>query len=110
MCNALQRIPGIARIVHVGIRDFSEAEHDLSRGSGGRSVAFLDGAMKDRLEAGATWKSIADEIADRLPAMSADENELLDGTSHRGPTSRLSCQVRVTAELDGIQATIAPED
>lgn len=49
-------------------------------------------------------------FAERLPAMSADENELLDGTSHRGPTSRLSCQIRVTAELDGLQATIAPED
>jgi 2Fe-2S ferredoxin len=49
-------------------------------------------------------------FADRLPAMSADENELLDGTSHRGPSSRLSCQIRVTAALNGIRATIAPED
>jgi ferredoxin, 2Fe-2S len=49
-------------------------------------------------------------FADRLPAMSEDENELLDGTSYREPTSRLSCQVRVTAELDGLRATIAPED
>ena len=47
---------------------------------------------------------------DRLPPMSADEDELLDGTSHRSPTSRLSCQVRMTAALDGLQATIAPED
>jgi agmatinase len=67
MFNALERIPGIARIVHVGIRDFSEAEHELSAKSDGRSVAYLDSAMKDRLDAGETWKAIADEIAGRLP-------------------------------------------
>ena len=67
MFNALERIPGIARIVHVGIRDFSEAEHELSMKSDGRSVAYLDAVMKDRLDAGETWKAIADEIAGRLP-------------------------------------------
>lgn len=67
MFNALEQIPGIARIVHVGIRDFSEAEHELSKSSDGRSVAYLDGAMKDRIDAGETWKAIADEIAGRLP-------------------------------------------
>jgi agmatinase len=67
MNNALTRIPAIARIVHVGIRDFSEAEHEMSRTSGGRSVAYLDSAMRERVFAGETWKSIADEIADRLP-------------------------------------------
>jgi agmatinase len=67
MFNALTAVPGIGRIVHVGIRDFSEAEHDTSCRSAGRSVAFLDSTMKDRLEAGATWLSIAEEIAERLP-------------------------------------------
>jgi agmatinase len=67
MFNALERIPGIARIVHVGIRDFSEAEHELSSKSEGRSIAYLDTAMKDRLDAGETWRAIADEIASRLP-------------------------------------------
>ena len=39
----------------------------------------------------------------RLPAMSADEDALLDGTaSDRLPESRLGCQVRVTAALDGL--------
>src|SRR6185295_15653557 len=39
MFNALERVPGIARIVHVGVRDFSHAEHAYSLASGGRSVA-----------------------------------------------------------------------
>jgi len=39
----------------------------------------------------------------RLAAMSTEENELLDGVAaERRPNSRLSCQLRMTAELDGI--------
>jgi 2Fe-2S ferredoxin len=39
----------------------------------------------------------------KLPEMSEHENEMLEGTvSERQPGSRLSCQVQVTAELDGM--------
>jgi 2Fe-2S ferredoxin len=49
-------------------------------------------------------------FADRLPEMSEDENDLLDSSDNRNETSRLSCQVPVTDELDGLRVTIAPED
>ena len=49
-------------------------------------------------------------FADLLPAMSEDENDLLDSSDHRDATSRLSCQLNFTAELDGLRVTIAPED
>ena len=45
-----------------------------------------------------------------LPEMSSDENELLDSSSHRNETSRLSCQIKLTDKLTGLKATIAPED
>jgi 2Fe-2S ferredoxin len=45
-----------------------------------------------------------------LPEMSDDENDLLDSTDHRNDTSRLSCQLQMTDELDGLIVTIAPED
>jgi ferredoxin, 2Fe-2S len=48
--------------------------------------------------------------ADKLPAMSEDENDLLDSTDHRNATSRLSCQIALTDELDGLKVSIAPED
>jgi 2Fe-2S ferredoxin len=48
--------------------------------------------------------------ADKLPAMSEDENDLLDSSDHRNATSRLSCQIALTAELDGLKVAIAPED
>lgn len=49
-------------------------------------------------------------FADRLPAMSADEDDLLESSDHRVATSRLSCQIPFTADLDGLRVTIAPED
>ncbi|WP_395647651.1 2Fe-2S iron-sulfur cluster-binding protein [Terricaulis sp.] len=44
----------------------------------------------------------------RLPPVKADESALLDFHDSRTPFSRLSCQVQVTNELDGMQVTIAP--
>ena len=49
-------------------------------------------------------------FADRLPEMSEDENDLLDSSDHRNESSRLSCQLPLTDELDGLRVTIAPED
>ncbi|KKC24277.1 2Fe-2S iron-sulfur cluster-binding protein [Sphingomonas sp. SRS2] len=45
-----------------------------------------------------------------LPEMSEDENDLLDSSDHRDERSRLSCQLVMSDELDGLTITIAPED
>jgi len=47
---------------------------------------------------------------DRLPEAVDEENELLDSSMHRTPTSRLSCQLKWTDALDGLRVTLAPED
>lgn len=49
-------------------------------------------------------------FADRLPALSADEDELLDGTDHRTAQSRLSCQIKLDDELADLSITIALDD
>lgn len=49
-------------------------------------------------------------FADKLPTMSEDEDDLLESSDHRLPTSRLSCQIPFGAALDGLHVTIAPED
>lgn len=45
-----------------------------------------------------------------LPPISEDENDLLDSSDHRTGLSRLSCQIPLTLELDGMRVAIAPED
>lgn len=50
------------------------------------------------------------DLIDKLCPMSEDEDDLLDGSEHRDTTSRLSCQLMVTDEFDGLRVTIAPED
>ena len=49
-------------------------------------------------------------FADRLPAMGADEDDLLDMSDGRDETSRLSCQLPLTDALEGMRVTIAAED
>jgi len=50
------------------------------------------------------------EFAAKLPPMSEDENDLLDSSSDRDATSRLSCQIPFSATLDGIRVRVAAED
>ena len=42
--------------------------------------------------------------------MSADEDDLLDSTTDRDVTSRLSCQIIFGPELDGMRLRVAEED
>lgn len=49
-------------------------------------------------------------FTDELPPISPDEDDLLDASSHRRATSRLSCQLPFTSALDGLRVTVAPED
>lgn len=50
------------------------------------------------------------EVFANLPAMSEDEDDLLDSSDHRQPTSRLSCQVSMTDMPDKAECQVAPED
>jgi len=47
---------------------------------------------------------VEDGWLDRLPAMTAEEDALLDGAAaERLPNSRLSCQIKITPALDGLE-------
>ncbi len=45
----------------------------------------------------------------KLPAQSEEELSMLDEAFEVESTSRLSCQVLLTAALDGMEVTIAPD-
>jgi 2Fe-2S ferredoxin len=50
---------------------------------------------------------VADAFIDRLPPPDDMESELLDGVAaQRRPSSRLSCQIIVSAELDGLTVQV----
>ena len=53
---------------------------------------------------------VADDWFGRLPPIEDDEEELLDSLEHRKETSRLSCQVELVDDLDGISITVGPEE
>jgi len=48
-------------------------------------------------------------FADSVPPMSEDEDDLLSSSEHRNQYSRLSCQIALNDDLDGLRAEIAPE-
>ena len=50
------------------------------------------------------------DYINRLPPMSMDEDDLLDSSDHRTLGSRLSCQISLSEELDGLSVQIAAED
>ncbi|MCH7861229.1 MAG: 2Fe-2S iron-sulfur cluster binding domain-containing protein [Proteobacteria bacterium] len=50
------------------------------------------------------------EFAGTLPAIGPDEDDLLDSTTDRDATSRLSCQLPFGAAQDGMRVRIAAED
>ena len=45
---------------------------------------------------------VEEEWFDKLPEVQNMEKEMLDFVMSPQPTSRLSCQIKVTAELDGL--------
>ena len=53
---------------------------------------------------------VAENWTERLPPIQPDEETILAFSDWREPNSRLSCQIKVTDELDGMCVTVAPED
>lgn len=52
---------------------------------------------------------VAAEWVDRLPPMGEDEEEMLSLAPQRKDNSRLSCQLQVSDDFDGLAVTVAPE-
>ncbi len=52
---------------------------------------------------------VAPEWLPKLEEPDEDENMMLDEAFEVQDNSRLSCQIRITADLEGIRVTLAPE-
>jgi agmatinase len=68
MRNVVDRIPGVGKLVQVGIRDLSEEELETIDGSNGRIEAFFDVDLKRAQRRGDSWDSIAKRIVAALPS------------------------------------------
>jgi 2Fe-2S ferredoxin len=53
---------------------------------------------------------LGEEWRDRFPAWDVDEEDLVDMLEHAGPGSRLSCQLTLESEHDGLSLTLAPDE
>jgi 2Fe-2S ferredoxin len=54
---------------------------------------------------------IDDDWAGKLPDRSEDEQELVQETeAYKAGNSRLSCQITMTDDMDGLSLTVAPEE
>jgi 2Fe-2S ferredoxin len=51
---------------------------------------------------------VDEEWFDRLPDLSLDEQDMLDTAHDLEPNSRLSCQILVTEEIDGLVVKTPP--
>lgn len=85
MFNVMERIPEVARLVQVGIRDFCEDELDYIQGSDGRIVTYFDAQLKTRTLEGIPFSKSAEAIAESLPR-----------------------DVYVSFDIDGLDPTLCP--
>lgn len=53
---------------------------------------------------------VDDDWIDKVGPPSDDEDDLLESSDHKVENSRLSCQIEMTDDLDGLTVQIAPED
>jgi agmatinase len=67
MYNVTERLPGVARLVQIGLRDLSEEEHGRITGSGGRIAALFDADVARRTFEGEPFAKIARAAIEKLP-------------------------------------------
>ncbi|MEX2234864.1 MAG: agmatinase family protein [Cyclobacteriaceae bacterium] len=84
MYNAL-KLPGVSRLVQVGIRDYCDEELDVIKRAMGRVVTWFDEDIKAQLFEGKTWNTICDHIIGDLPE-----------------------QVYISLDIDGLNPQLCP--
>ncbi|GEJ57881.1 agmatinase family protein [Anaeromyxobacter diazotrophicus] len=65
--NVMDGVPGVARLVQVGIRDVSDEEMAYAAGAGGRVVVHHDALLAAERFEGVTWGAQVRRIVEALP-------------------------------------------
>ena len=69
----------------------------------------LEGTCEGQMACSTCHVIVAPDWFDRLPPASEEEEDMLDLAAHVARTSRLSCQIELNGELDGIEVRIPVE-
>jgi len=69
----------------------------------------LEGTCEGQMACSTCHVILAAQWYERLPAASEDEEDMLDLAAGVTRTSRLSCQILLSAELDGLEVRIPGE-
>jgi len=85
MRNAIDRLPGVERLVSVGIRDWSPEEQHVIDASGGRIAWMRDDDIAERTMRGEPWPALCDEIVALLPD-----------------------RVHISFDIDGLEPSLCP--
>jgi 2Fe-2S ferredoxin len=103
-------------IYHILVEDLEGTEHRLEAIEGWRVMEVIrDHGLPIKAECGgccacATCHVYVDSAwVERVPAMQDEERHALDDAFDVNEQSRLSCQILVSAELDGLRVKLAPE-
>ena len=99
--------------IHYILKDGSTRSIDAKNGASVMETAVLNNVRGIDAECGGSCSCatchvyVDDAFIAVLPPADDMENDLLDGVaSERQPGSRLSCQITMTAELDGITVRV----
>jgi ferredoxin len=69
----------------------------------------LEGTCEGQMACSTCHVIVAPEWFDRLPPASEEEEDMLDFAAGARRTSRLSCQIELTPDLDGLTVSVPAE-
>jgi len=67
MYNVLNEIPGVTKLVQIGIRDYCLEEWEFAKKNSNRVFPYFWNELKEKQFEGANWKEIVDGIVETLP-------------------------------------------
>ena len=92
-------------IEHDGTRHSVEVEAgmNLMEGATLNMVPGVEGMCGGICSCATCHCYVPENLVDRIPPAGLGEQAMLEAVAERRPNSRLGCQIRVTAELDGAE-------
>jgi len=69
----------------------------------------LEGTCEGQMACSTCHVIVASDWFNRLPDASEEEEDMLDFAANVRRTSRLSCQIELTSEMDGLTVSVPPE-